>query len=74
MYLERCISEFPGTKTAKQAYAVYRGQIIDDYTGTAGTEIPDEIKLHLEELRKKAHDEGNFTPIVKAASTSQRDS
>jgi hypothetical protein len=73
MYLERCINEFPGTKTAKQAYTVYRDQIIDDYTGTAGTEIPAEIKLHLEELRKKALGTGSFTPVVKQASANQRE-
>jgi hypothetical protein len=65
MYLERCITEFPGTALAKKAYAVYREQIIDDYTGTAGTDIPAEIQLHLEELHHKAYGVGNFSPIVK---------
>jgi len=64
MYLERCIGEFPRTATAQKAYTTYREQIIDDYTGTAGTDIPAEVKLHLEELRKKAFGEGNFSPIV----------
>jgi hypothetical protein len=49
---------------AKRAYAVYREQIIDDYTGTAGTDIPAEIKLHLEELHDKAYSLGKFSPIV----------
>jgi hypothetical protein len=73
MYLERCINEFPGTETAQKAYKVYREQIVDDYTGTAGTEIPAEIKLHLEELRKKAHGEKHFTPIVKQTAAGQRE-
>jgi hypothetical protein len=66
MYLERCIKEFPGTVTAKQAFSIYRDQIVDDYTGTAGTDIPAEVKLHLEELRKKAHGEPQFKGVVKA--------
>jgi len=65
MYLERCITEFPGTAMAQKAYRIYREQIIDDYTGTAGTDIPAEIKLHLEELHQKAYGAGNFSPIVR---------
>lgn len=64
MYLERCISEYPGTATAQKAYRTYRELIIDDYTGTAGTEIPAEIKLHLEELRRKAYGASGFSPVV----------
>lgn len=64
MYLERCITEFPGTAMAKKAYAAYRDQIIDDYTGTAGTDIPAEVKLHLEELHHKAYGVSAFSPIV----------
>jgi hypothetical protein len=64
MYLERCIKEFPGTLNAKRAFTAYRDQIMDDYTGTAGTDIPDEVKLHLEELRKKAYGEKEFRGAV----------
>lgn len=66
MYLERCIKEFPGSANAKRAFAAYRDQTIDDYTGTAGTDIPDEVKLHLEELRKKAYGEADFKGVVRA--------
>jgi hypothetical protein len=69
MYLERCIREFPGSANAKRSFSTYRDQILDDYTGTAGTEIPDEIKLHLEELRKKAYGEADFKGVVKAPGT-----
>jgi hypothetical protein len=65
MYLERCINEFPGTVMAQKAYLVYREQIIDDYTGTAGTDIPAEIKLHLDELHHKAFGTDGFSPLVK---------
>lgn len=64
MYLERCITEFPGSAVAKKAYTAYREQIFDEYTGTAGTDIPAEMKLHLEELHDKAYGVGKFSPVV----------
>jgi hypothetical protein len=64
MYLERCINEFPGSPNAKRAFSAYREHIVDDYTGTAGTEIPDEVQLHLQELRKKAFGEPDFKGVV----------
>lgn len=67
MYLERCMTEFPGSADAKLAYKVYRDHIIEDYTGSAGTNIPDDIKLHLEELRKKAFGEPGFGGMVKVS-------
>lgn len=69
MYLERCIKEFPGSWNAKLAYGTYRDQVTADYTGTAGTDIPAEVKLHLEELRRKAYGETGFTGIVKHSGT-----
>lgn len=66
MYLERCIREFPGSADAKLAFKVYRARIIDDYTGTGGTNIPDEVRLHLEDLRKKAYGEPSFGGMVQA--------
>lgn len=69
MYLERCIREYPGSMNAKRAFTTYRSQVVDDYTGAAGTEIPDEVKLHLEELRRKAFGEVGFDSVVKAASS-----
>jgi len=64
MYLERCIREYPGTNLAQKSYRTYREHILDDYTGTAGTEIPAEIKLHLEDLHNRAYGVGSFTPVV----------
>lgn len=60
MYLEQCIEEFPNTKEAQLAYTAYRRKIFDDFTGSSGTHLPDEIKLHLEELRRKAYGEPSF--------------
>jgi len=64
MFLEQCISEFPGSKDAKQAFVLYREHILDDYTGTAGTDVPDDVKLFLEELRKKAYGIKSFSGQV----------
>jgi hypothetical protein len=64
MYLEQCISEFPGTKDAQRAYRVYRDMTTDEFTGSGGTNLPDEVKLHLEELRQKAFGEPSFAGRV----------
>jgi hypothetical protein len=64
MYLEQCITEFPGTKDAQRAYRVYRDMTTDEFTGSGGTNLPDEVKLHLEELRKKAFGEPSFAGRV----------
>lgn len=70
MYLERCIYEFPGSEDAKRAYRAYRDHILDDYTGSAGTSIPDDIKLHLEGLRAKAYGEPSFSGMVRTKASS----
>ena len=64
MFLEQCIAEFPGSKDAKQAFSIYKDHILEDYTGTAGSDIPDDVKLHLEELRKKAFGVKSFSGAV----------
>jgi hypothetical protein len=54
MYLEQCISEFPGTPDAKNAFRVMKESITEEFTGSAGTSMPAEVRLRIEELRKKA--------------------
>lgn len=70
LYLERCISEFPGSSDAKASYRAYRDHIIDDYSGTAGISIPSDIKLHLEGLRRKAYGEQGLNNFVKSSAGS----
>ena len=65
LYLERCISEFPGSSDAKASYRAYRDHIIDEYSGTAGISLPSDMKLHLEDLRLKAYGEKGLENIVK---------
>lgn len=64
LYLEKCIEDFPNTKEAKWAYNIYSDTVIDNFTGSGGSSIPDEVKLHLEDLRKKAYGEAGFSPKV----------
>lgn len=67
IYLERCINEFPGSEEAKRSYRAYRDHVLDDYTGTGGTSLPDDIKLHLEGLRAKAYGEPSFGGMVRTS-------
>lgn len=62
LYLEKCIEEFPNTQEAKWAYDIYSDKVMDDFTGSGGSNIPAEVKLHLEDLRKKAYGEKEFAP------------
>lgn len=64
MYLEQCIEEFPNTQESKWAFAIYKDKVLDDFTGSGGSNLPDEIKLHLEDLRKKAFGEPSLTGKV----------
>ena len=64
LYLEKCIEEFPNTQEAKWSYNIYSDKVMDDFTGSGGSSIPDEVKLHLEDLRKKAYGETDFSPKV----------
>lgn len=62
LYLEKCIEEFPNTQEAKWAYDIYSDKVMNDFTGSGGSNIPAEVKLHLEDLRKKAYGEKEFAP------------
>ncbi len=62
LYLEKCVEEFPNTQEAKWAYNIYSDKVMDEFTGSGGSNIPAEVKLHLEDLRKKAYGEKEFAP------------
>jgi hypothetical protein len=62
MYLEQCIHEFPKTQESKWAFSIYRETVVGDFTGSGGSHLPDEIKLHLEDLRRIAFGEQVFSP------------
>jgi hypothetical protein len=62
LYLEKCIEEFPKSQEAKWAYNIYSDRVMNDFTGSGCSNIPAEVKLHLEDLRKKAYGEAEFAP------------
>lgn len=55
MYLKACILEYPGTKTARDCYSALEEIVLEGYTGSAGTKIPDEERAELKELKEKAY-------------------
>jgi hypothetical protein len=62
MYLEQCIHEFPNSQESKWAFSIYRESVVSDFTGSGGSHLPDEVKLHLEDLRRQAFGEPVFSP------------
>lgn len=63
LYLEQCIREFPASKEAKQAFAVYKDSLTEEFSGSSGTNFPEEVSLKLEELRKLAFGEVSPSPV-----------
>lgn len=55
IYLELCINEFPGTKDAQNAFRVYKEKVELDFTGSSGTEIPEDVSEKLKELHDRAY-------------------
>jgi hypothetical protein len=55
LYLEQCINEFPGTREAKQAFKAYKESLVDQFTGSSGTNFPAEVAEKLDNVRKKAY-------------------
>lgn len=56
VFLAECIEGFPGTAEAKKSYELYSLVV----TPKPGVQLPDEEKLRLEELRKRAYGEADF--------------
>lgn len=55
LYLEQCINEFTGSREAKLAFKAYKEALIDQFTGSSGTNFPAEVSEKLDTLRKKAY-------------------
>lgn len=60
LFLEQCIREFPNTEDARRAFKLYREVTILEYTGSSGTRVPDDVKLHLDELQALAYGVASF--------------
>jgi len=50
-YLEASVRSAPKSKTALKALDALEQQILTEYSGSGGTNIPDEVETNLEELR-----------------------
>ncbi len=51
IYYETCVRRAPHTPTAQQCFERYEQSIFFGYTGSGGTEIPEDVKSHLIELQ-----------------------
>lgn len=52
LYLKECISQFPTSEYAKKCYQEYEDNLIFGYSGSSGTDIPQEERRELERLKK----------------------
>ncbi len=55
LLLEQAIREIPGSEDARLAYKLYTEVVSLGFTGSAGTEIPDDIQLKFKELYNLAY-------------------
>jgi hypothetical protein len=60
LFLEQCIRDYPKTKDAQKAFALFRDITMIGYTGSGGTRLPDDVQLQLKELHDLAY--GVVTP------------
>jgi hypothetical protein len=54
LYYEACVRELPHSSLAKRCYERYEQSVYVGYTGSGGTNIPDELQVILSELKKLA--------------------
>ncbi len=52
LYLKMCVKKFSKQAYARKCFKEYESQVISSFTGSRGTDIPDEVKRELRELRK----------------------
>ncbi|MCB0311093.1 MAG: hypothetical protein KDD42_07650 [Bdellovibrionales bacterium] len=55
MFLEQSIREAPGSSDARKAFRLYQTIVTRGFTGSGGTQLPDDVKLNLSELRQVAY-------------------
>lgn len=55
LYYQACIRTKPHSGVAKKAYKEYNKSIRDNYTGSGGIEIPQDVAKHLQELHNLAY-------------------
>jgi hypothetical protein len=52
-YLRICMEQWPKSPAAKKCFDEYKSYVEFAYTGSAGTSIPEEVRVELETYRKK---------------------
>lgn len=57
VYYEACIKQTPHTPTAELCYSHYEEAMFFEYTGSAGTDVPEDVKQRLQALRQLAQPE-----------------
>jgi hypothetical protein len=55
LFLEQCIREFPGSDEAKRSYKLYREIVTLGYTGSSGTNLPEDVLAIFQELHDIAY-------------------
>lgn len=54
MYLKACIQEYPKTAMSKSCYAALESVVSEGYSGSSGTNIPDDEQIELMRLKRLA--------------------
>jgi hypothetical protein len=55
MYLKACISDYPKTSGARACYVALEFSVTEGYSGTAGTDIPEDEQVELMRLKRLAY-------------------
>lgn len=58
LYLKECVIEYPTLPIAKKCYSEYEKEMIFSYSGSAGTNLPGDVKDELESLQRLINTKG----------------
>lgn len=53
LFLKQCIRRYPKNPIAKKCFEEYKESVEFDFSGSSGTDIPEDVKAELEELKAK---------------------
>lgn len=55
LYLKECVMKYPTTRIAKKCFIQYEEIITSSFTGSAGTDIPEDVKQELKNMSEKIY-------------------
>ena len=55
MYLKACITDYPKTSVARSCYVALEHAVTEGYTGSAGTNVPEDEQVELMRLKRLAY-------------------